>query len=129
MGLQVPPGLYSETPPRQLYGQSRRQLGPIFHALARQKECQIIAGQVLPDQVPMGIALPPKGAVAQGIGVLKGKSASASARQFGGKGRTFTGEHCWARGDAGSTVGVEVEQVRADLQEPEEAATAGEGAF
>ena len=25
-----------------IFGQTRRQLGPIFHALARQKECQIL---------------------------------------------------------------------------------------
>jgi putative transposase len=28
---------------------------------------------------------------------LKGKSAIAIARQFGGKERNFTGEHFWAR--------------------------------
>ena len=27
-----------------IFGQTRRHLGPIFHALARQKECQIIEG-------------------------------------------------------------------------------------
>ena len=27
-----------------IFGQTRRQLGAIFHALARQKECQIIEG-------------------------------------------------------------------------------------
>ena len=94
---------------RQLYGQIRRQLGAIFPALARQKEGQIIEGHVMPDQVHMGLASPPKVAVAQGSGFLKGKRALASARQFGGKERTFTGEHCWARGYAVSTVGFELD--------------------
>ena len=31
-----------------LFGQVRRQLGEIFHALARQKECQIIEGHLMP---------------------------------------------------------------------------------
>jgi hypothetical protein len=35
------------------------------------------------------------------IGFLKGKSAIAVARQFGGKERNFTGEHLWARGYSG----------------------------
>ena len=83
---------------RQLSGEIRRQLGAIFHALARQKECQIIEGHVMPDHVHMCIAIPPKVAVAQVIGFLKGKSAIAIARQFGGKERNFTGEHFWARG-------------------------------
>jgi putative transposase len=54
-----------------------------------------------------------KVAVAQVIGFLKGKSAIAIARQFGGKERNFTGEHFWARGYAVSTVGFELEQIRA----------------
>ena len=104
----------------QLYGQIRRQLGAIFHALARQKEGQIIEGHVMPDHVHMGIAIPPKVAVAQVIGFLKGKSASAIARQFGGKERNFTGEHFWARGSAVSTVGFELEQVRAYIRKQED---------
>ena len=105
---------------RQLYGQIRRQLGAIFHALARQKECQIIEGHVLPDHVHMCIAIPPKVAVAQVIGFLKGKSAIAIARQFGGKERNFTGEHFWARGYAVSTVGFELEQIRAYIRKQED---------
>jgi REP-associated tyrosine transposase len=114
---------------RQLYGQIRRQLGAIFHALARQKECQIIEGHVMPDHVHMCIAIPPKVAVAQVIGVLKGKSAIAIARQFGGKERNFTGEHFWARGYAVSTVGFELEQIRAYIRKPEDEDSDGGGKF
>ena len=55
---------------------------------------------------------PPKHPVASVIGFLKGKSAIAVAREFGGKERNFTGEHLWAWGYAVSTVGFELEQVR-----------------
>ena len=41
------------------FGQTRRHLGPIFHALAKQKECQIIEGHLMPDHVHMCIAIPP----------------------------------------------------------------------
>lgn len=114
---------------RQLYEQIRRQLGAIFHALARQKECQIIEGHVMPDHVHMGIAIPPKVAVAQVMGFLKGKSAIAIARQFGGKERNFTGEHFWARGYAVSTVGFELEQVRAYIRKQEDEDSDGGGKF
>ena len=40
-----------------LFGQARRKLGEVFHALARQKECQIIEGHLLPDHVHMCIAI------------------------------------------------------------------------
>src|SRR4029077_11458937 len=36
-----------------LFGHARRKLGEVFHALARQKECQIIEGHLLPDHVHM----------------------------------------------------------------------------
>lgn len=82
----------------------RQKLGAIFHELARQKECQIIEGHVIPDHVHMCILIHPKFAVASVIGFLKGKSAIAVAR-LQGKERNFTGEHFWARGYVVSTVG------------------------
>jgi putative transposase len=114
---------------RQLYGQIRWHLGVIFHALARQKECQILEGHVRPDHVPMGIAIPPKVAVAQVSGFLQGKSAIALAHQFGGKARKFTGEHFWARGYAVSTVGFELEQIRAYLRKQDDEDPDGGGNF
>ncbi len=103
-----------------LFGKTRRQWGEIFHALARQKECQILEGQLMPDPVHMCIAIPPKHPVASVIGFLKGKSAIAIARLCG-KERNFTGEHFWARGYAVPTVGFELEQVRQDIRQQEEA--------
>ncbi len=111
---------------KALFGQARRHLGEIFHALARQKECQILEGHLMPDHVHVCIAIPPKYAVASVIGYLKGKSAIAIARQICGKERNFTGEHLWARGYAVSTVGFEIEQVRQYIRDQEEADGIGE---
>ena len=71
----------------------------------------------MPDHVHMCIEVPPKHAVASVIGFLKGKSAMAIARQFGGHERNVSGEHCWARGYAVSTVGFELEQVKAYIRD------------
>ena len=109
-----------------LYGQIRKHLGKILRELANQKECQIIEGHLMPDHVHMCIGIPPKHAVSSIIGYLKGKSAIAIARQFGGRERNFTGAHFWARGYAVSTVGFELEQVRNYIHEQEES---GEGRF
>ena len=46
---------------KAIFGQTRRHLGQILHALARQKECQIPEGHLMPDHVHMCIAIPPKG--------------------------------------------------------------------
>ena len=104
-----------------LFGHMRKALGPIFHALARQKACRILEGHVMPDHVHICIEIPPKYAVASVIGFLKGKSAITIARQLSGRERTCTGEHFWARGYAVSTVGFELEQVRASIREQEQA--------
>ena len=97
---------------KQLFGEIRRYLGDVFHELARQKESKIIEGHLMSDHVHMCISIPPKYAVAQVIGYIKGKSAIAVARQFGGRKRNFNGEKLWARGYAVSTVGLELEQVK-----------------
>jgi len=54
---------------KAIFGQTRRHLGSIFHGLARQKECQILEGHLMPDHVHMCIAIPPKHPVASVIGV------------------------------------------------------------
>ena len=95
-------------------------MGPVFHELARQKESRIIQGHMMPDHVHMCICIPPKYSVSQVIGYLKGKSAIAVARQFGGRKRNFNGESLWARGYAVSTVGFELEQVRRYIREQSE---------
>ena len=101
---------------KKWFGEIRRQLGPIFHELARQKECRMIEGHVMPDHIHMWIEVPPQYAVASVIGFIKGKSAIAIARQFGGRDRNYLGEHFWARGDAVSTVGFELEQMKAYIR-------------
>ena len=109
---------------KAIFGNVRRQLGPIFHALAKQKECQIVEGHLMADHVHMCIAIPPKHPVASVIGFLKGKIAIA---RLGGKERNFSGEHFWARGYAVSTVGFELEQVRQYIREQD--AADGNGQF
>jgi putative transposase len=112
---------------KAIFGQTRRQLGTIFHSLARQKECQIIEGHRMSDHVHMCIAIPPKHPVASMIGFLKGKSAIAIAGLCG-KERNFTGARFWARGYAVSTVGFELEQVRTYIRE-QDAADGAAGQF
>ncbi len=112
---------------KAIFGKLRQQLGPIFHALAKQKECQIIEGHLMPDHVHMCIAIPPKHTVAGVIGFLKGKSAIAIAR-LSGKERNFNGEHFWARGYAVSTVGFELDAVRKYIRE-QEVADGAQGGF
>jgi putative transposase len=64
------------------------------------------------DHVHILISIPPKYSVAEVVGYIKGKSAIAVARQFGGRQRNFNGERLWARGYAVSTVGFEQARIQ-----------------
>jgi putative transposase len=88
--------------------------------LARQKECQILDGHLMPAHVHVCIAIAPKHPAASVIGFLKGKNAIAVARLCS-KESNFTGDHLWARGYAVPTVGFDLEQVRPYIRKQEEA--------
>jgi putative transposase len=95
-----------------LYGQLRQHLGEVFHQLARQKESRIEEGHLMSDHVHMMIAIPPKYAVSQVVGYIKGKSAIHVARVYGERKRNFAGQHFWARGYFVSTVGRDEKVIR-----------------
>lgn len=97
---------------KALYGKIRKFLGPVFHELAGQRNSKVIEGHMVQDHVHMMISIPLKYSVAEVIGYMKGKSAIAVARQFGGRQRNFNEERLWARGYAVSTVGFEAEKIR-----------------
>ncbi len=58
-----------------LFGQLRRELGPVLRELATQRESKIEEGHLHVDHVHMLISIPPKYSVAQVLGYMKGKSA------------------------------------------------------
>jgi putative transposase len=92
---------------KRLFGQLRRELGAVLRELARRKESEILEGHMLPDHVHILIAIPPKHAVSQVVGYIKGKSAIHIARTWMGRKRNFVGQHFWARGYYVSTVGID----------------------
>jgi putative transposase len=105
---------------KKLYQQLRQDLGEVFRQLAQRKESQILEGHLVVDHVHMLISIPPKYAVAQVIGYIKGKSAIHIARTAGGRQRNFTGEHFWARGYFVSTVGRDEKTIREYIQRQED---------
>jgi putative transposase len=102
-----------------LFGQIRRELGPVFRELARQRASEILEGHLMVDHVHMLISIPPKYSVAQVMGFMKGKSAIHVARVYAGRRRSFVGQHLWARGYWVSTVGRDEAGVRRYIQEQE----------
>jgi putative transposase len=104
---------------RTLYEGLRQHLGEVFRKLAAQKESQIVEGHLMSDHVHMMIAIPPKYAVSQVIGFIKGKSAIHLARVYGERKRNFVGQHFWARGYFVSTVGRDEAVIREYIKNQE----------
>jgi len=104
---------------KTLYGELRQRLGDVFRTLAKQKECQVVEGHLMPDHVHMLISIPPKYSVAQVIGYIKGKSAIHVARTFFDHKRSFVGQHFWARGYSVSTVGRDEATIREYIRNQE----------
>ena len=111
---------------KTLYFQLRQYLGGVFRTLAEQKESRIEEGHLMPDHVQMPdhvhmmISIPPKYAVSQVIGFIKGKSAIHLARTYGENRRNFVGQSFWARGYFVSTVGRDEEVIRNYIRNQEQ---------
>ena len=88
-----------------LYKGLRPHLGEVFRALTERKECRVEEGHLMAGHVHMLLSVPPKHAVSQVVGFIKGKSAIWLARNFAGRKRNYTGQNFWARGYYVSTVG------------------------
>src|SRR3954468_23594868 len=81
---------------KTLYQQLRQYLGEVFRKLAEQKESRIEEGHLMADHVHMMISIPPKYAVSQVIGFIKGKSAIHLPRSYAAqpqfRGAAFLGQ-------------------------------------
>jgi len=104
---------------KKLFKDLRQELGQVLRELARQKESEIEEGHLLADHVHILISIPPKYAVSQVVGYIKGKSAIWVGRHYGGRKRNFSGQHFWARGYYVSTVGRDEATIREYIQRQE----------
>ena len=103
-----------------MYGQLRKHLGEVFRELALHKESRVIKGHLVGDHVHMLLSIPPKYAVSQVVGYIKGKSAIHIARTYAGCRRNFVGQNFWARGYYVSTVGRDEDTIRKYIKKQEE---------
>jgi putative transposase len=104
---------------KKIFTGLRKDLGPVLRDLAERKACVVEEGHLMPDHVHMLVSIPPKFAVSQVVGYIKGKSAIYIARTFGGRKRNFSGQHFWARGYWVSTVGRDEEAIRDYIRKQE----------
>jgi putative transposase len=93
--------------------------GEVFCKLAHQKQSRVEEGHLMPDHVHMLLSIPPKYAVSQLVGFIKGKSAIHIARVYGARKPNFVGQHFWARGFFVNTVARDGRAIRAYIRNQE----------
>jgi putative transposase len=103
-----------------IYVSLRKYLGEILRELAAQKESKLVEGHLMSDHVHILISVPPKFAVSQVVGFIKGKSAIQIARNFQGRKKNFVCQHFWARGYYVSVVGKDEVAVRDYIKKQEQ---------
>ena len=105
---------------KTLYEQSSQEgVGAGHPGIGSAKGMRDTGREMVGDHVHMVVSIPPKYAVAQVMGFIKGKSAIWVARRCGRK-RNFTGQNFWARGYCVSTIGLDDETVREYVKRQEE---------
>ncbi len=87
------------------------------YQLCKQKEAiEVLEMNVQPDHVHLVVVIPPKYAVSEFMGYLKGKLALRLFQQYESLGRRYWGRHLWARGYCVSTIGLDEEKIRKYVQ-------------
>lgn len=88
-----------------------------INRLCEQKEdVEVIELNVQVDHVHLVVSIPPKYAVSQFMGYLKGKLALRLFDKFPQLRKRYWGQHLWSRGYCVSTVGLDEERIRKYVQ-------------
>ena len=87
------------------------------YELCKQKEqVEVLELNVQPDHVHLVASIPPKYAISEFMGYLKGKIALRLFQQYESLGRRYWGRHLWARGYCVSTIGLDEDMIRKYVQ-------------
>ena len=84
-----------------------------IYQLCQQKEpVEVLELNVQPDHVHLVVSIPPKYAISNFMGYLKGKLAMRLFNQYEQLGRRYWGRHFWSKGYCVSTIGLDEDKVR-----------------
>jgi putative transposase len=104
-----------------MYGAVKRDVAAILKKLCGMKGVELINGTVCKDHVHMYVSIPPKLAISEFMGYLKGKSTLMIFDKHPECRGKWEARHFWARGYFVATVGnVNEETIVAYIKEQEE---------
>ncbi len=106
---------------KQIYGKIREELGKILRKLCDYKHVEIIEAHAMPDHIHMLVSIPPKYAVSDFVGYLKGKSTLILFEKFANMKYKYGKRVFWTKGYYVSTVGANKKAVQEYIQNQEQA--------
>ena len=104
-----------------IYNQIRKDISEYIVTLCRYKGVQIIEGHMMPDHVHLVLSIPPKMAVSNFMGYLKGKSSLMIFENHSNLKYKFGNRKFWAEGYYVSTVGLNEATIVKYVQDQEKA--------
>jgi len=84
----------------------------LYKLCGQKDQVEIVEINIQPDHVHLIISIPPKYAVSEIMGFLKGKTALKLFAEQRELSRQYWGRHIWSRGYCVSSIGLNEEQIR-----------------
>ena len=104
---------------KEIYGKLRSDIGQIIRQLCSYKGVEIIEAHAMPDHIHMLVRIPPKIAVSNSMGYLKGKSSLMIFERHANLKYKYGNRNFWAKGFFVSTVGLDTNKVQEYIREQE----------
>jgi len=98
---------------RVLTGKIRDSVESGIRAVCGYKNCEVVELNVQHDHVHLIVFVPPKEAISEVMGRVKGQTATRVFKQFKElRQKRYWGNHFWAQGYCVDTIGVDAEMIR-----------------
>ena len=104
---------------KEIYGKLRKHIGVILRQLCEYKGVEIIEAHACIDHIHMLVRIPPKIAVSNFMGYLKGKSSLMIFERHANLKYKYGNRNFWAKGYFVSTVGLNTETVKEYIKNQE----------
>ena len=84
----------------------------IYRLCSQKDGVEVLEVNIQEDHIHLVVSLPPKYAVSEFVGFLKGKLALRTFDRFPQLRKQYWGQHLWSRGYCVSTIGLDEERIR-----------------
>ena len=104
---------------KEIYGKLRSDIGQIIRQLCSYKGVEIMEAHAMPDHIHVLVRIPPKIAVSNFMGYLKGKSSLMIFERHSNLKYKYGNRNFWAKGFFVSTVGLDTKKVQEYIRDQE----------